>query len=262
MERGMRLIQPTLNLFFRELTRFWRQPVRVASIVLAPFLYALVVSSELGGGIVAPGIDKGKSLADYLFPGILVLLVIHTALFAPVSTIEDRKEGFLQTVLVAPISHGSLMLGKIFAGTLLAILQTATILFFVPLVGVAITWKLAANMILALGLVGFTFSALGFLIAWLSDSVHGFQAMVQIFIIPLWLLAGGIVPLSPDSWLAWFANVNPVSYAVGVTREAFFGAETPSLFGTPAAIGCVVLAAVCCLTSFFLLKKRVNFNAS
>ncbi len=258
----MRLIQPTLNLFFRELTRFWRQPVRVASIVLAPFLYALVVSSGLGEGVVAPGMVEGISFADYLFPGILVLLVINTALFAPVSTVEDRKEGFLQTVLVAPVSHGSLMLGKILAGTLLAVLQTAVILLFAPLVGVPLTWESAGNMILALGLVGLAFSALGFLIAWMSDSVHGFQAMVQIFIIPLWLLAGGVVPLSPNSWLAWFANVNPVSYAVSVTRKAFFGAEMSVVFSAPAAIGCVVLAVACCITSLILLKNRVNFNAS
>jgi ABC-2 type transport system permease protein len=256
----MKLFLPTLTLLGRELVRFSRQPVRVASIVLAPFLYTLVVSSGLGEGVVVPGMTPGMTFANYIFPGLLVLLVINTALFAPVSTVEDRKEGFLQTVLVAPVSHGSLLLGKVLAGTLLAILQTGVILVFAPLVGVPVTWVSAGNMLVALALVGLAFSSLGFLIAWLSESVHGFQAMVQIFIIPLWLLAGGIVPLSKTSWLAWFSSFNPVSYAVDVVRQAFFGVNPDLIIAAPSGIGCVVLSVVCLVISFALLKRRVNFN--
>lgn len=256
----MRLFLPTFTLLKRELIRFSRQPVRVVSIVLAPFLYTLVVSSGLGEGVSVVGMAPGMTFASYIFPGLLVLLVMNTALFAPVSTVEDRKDGFLQTLLVAPISHGSIMLGKIFAGTLLAILQTGVILIFAPLVGVPMTWLSAGNTLLALAVVGLAFSSLGFLIAWLSESVHGFQAMIQIFIIPLWLLAEGVVPVSRDSWLAWFAVVNPVSYAVDVVRQAFAGNEPTLFLTTPSALGCLILALVSCAGSFLLLKRRVNFN--
>ncbi len=259
----MRFFVPTTVLFLRELRRFTRQPVRVASIVLAPFLYTLVVSSGIGAGVILPEETgaAGRSFAEWLFPSVLVLLVVSTALFAPASTVEDRREGFLQTVLVAPVSHASLVLCKILAGAFLGLLQTGVLLACAPLVGIAVGWQTVVYTLAALAIVGVAFCALGFLIAWWSESVHSFQAAVQAFVIPLWLLAGGIMPLPASSWLAWFDAVNPLFYAVNAVRTAFFGEPTADVLLSAGAMGCAVLALGCFVAGWLILRNRVRFNS-
>src|ERR1700687_1935031 len=130
------------TLWQRELVRFIRQRSRVVGALAPPILFWFLIGSGLGASFRLPGLpaasEAGVSFMQYFFPGTVTLIVLFTALFSTISIIEDRHEGFLQSVLVAPLSRQSLVLGKIAGGTTLAFGQGLIFLCFAPLVGISV----------------------------------------------------------------------------------------------------------------------------
>src|SRR5262249_45630854 len=139
------------------------------------------------------GAGLGQSGLDYrhFFPGTLAMILMFTAIFATVSIIEDRREGFLQSVLVAPIPRWSMVLGNILGGTAPAIFQGVIFLVLgaVSLAFAAGLAGLAAATVL-MAVVAFALTGLGFIIAWRMDSTHAFHAVMSVFLLPMWLLSG------------------------------------------------------------------------
>src|SRR5690606_25857903 len=131
----------------------------------------------------------------------VVMILLFTSIFATISIIEDRKEGFLQSVLVAPIPRATLVLGKIAGATTLGLVQGALFMLLAPLV-VDISAAAIPLTILVLALVAFGLTGLGYLIAWSMDSTQGFHAIMNLFLIPMWLLSGAVFPASgAPEWL-------------------------------------------------------------
>src|SRR5436190_19119088 len=170
----------------RELVRFFRQRNRVVGAVGQPILFWLLFGAGLGPSFRLPGSGADSmSYREFFFPGTMSLILLFTAIFTTISIIEDRREGFLQSVLVAPISRWSMVLGKLLGGSLIALIQAlvffalgATLdLHYSPLMIAAVT---AFSFLSALGL-----TALGFLIAWRSDSTQGFHAIMSVVLFPM-----------------------------------------------------------------------------
>ena len=111
------------TLAWRELVRFFRQPNRVFGAVGQPLVFWVLFGAGLGPSFRAPGAAEGVSYREYFFPGTVVLIVLFTAIFTTISIIEDRREGFLQSVLVAPIPRWSMVLGKVLGGAAIAMFQ-------------------------------------------------------------------------------------------------------------------------------------------
>src|SRR5436305_7665376 len=124
---------PVLSLWWREIVRFYRQPSRVVGVIASPVLFWIVIGSGFGSSIRAAG---NQNYLTYFFPGSLIMIVLFTSIFTMMSVIEDRKEGFLQSVLVAPVSRGVIVLGKVLGGTTLSAIQGLVFLAFAPLIGI------------------------------------------------------------------------------------------------------------------------------
>ena len=122
------------------------------------------------------------------------MIVLFTAIFTMMSVIEDRKEGFLLSVLVAPVSRSVIVLGKVSGGATLATLQGVIFLVFAPALGIHFTLGELRMTVLVIFLVAFSLTALGFIIAWPMDSTAAFHAIINLFLIPLWLLSGSMFP--------------------------------------------------------------------
>src|SRR5439155_3778971 len=118
----------------------------------------------------------------YFFPGTILMILLFTAIFSTISVIEDRKEGFLQGVLVAPVSRMSIVLGKILGGTLLAFGQGLIFLILAPLVGIKLTLAGVSLAMLTMLIVSFALTALGLCIAWRLNSTQGFHAIMNLFL--------------------------------------------------------------------------------
>jgi ABC-type multidrug transport system permease subunit len=174
---------------------------------------------------------------------------------------QDRREGFLQGVLVAPISRLAIVLGKLCGGTALAVLQAGLFLALAPFLGLAIGPVTVVEVLLFLTLLAFTLTALGFLIAWPLDSTQGFHAIMSVFLMPMWLLSGAFFPAGESGWLSWVIRANPLTYGVaGLRRLLYAGYDLPVAAGFPALTTCiavtVVFCVVCIVVSVWLAGRR------
>src|SRR5579872_1006516 len=188
------VLLPAFTLWWREIVRFYRQTTRVIGVLASPLVFWLVIGSGFGTSFRSGGGPGQQHYLDYFYPGALIMIVLFTSIFTMMSVIEDRKEGFLLSVLVAPVSRSAIVLGKVLGGTTLATLQGLIFLVFAPLVGVHIGLTDFALIVLTIFLVSFALTALGFAIAWPMDSTQAFHAIINLFLIPLWLLSGALFP--------------------------------------------------------------------
>lgn len=233
---------PTVGaLAWREWTRFIRQPNRVIGAVGQPVLFWILFGAGLGPSFRLSGVPTATraaegsaalTYAEYYFPGTLVLILLFTAIFATISIIEDRREGFLQSVLVAPPPRWAMVLGKLLGGTLIAAAQ-AGLFLLLAWIGSAAGWIAGVplnplTVMLTLGMlfvIGLALTALGFTLAWQLDSTQGFHAVMSVFLLPMWLLSGAFFPPG-DNWVGWLVRLNPLTYCVaGVRRVLYWGAD-------------------------------------
>jgi ABC-type multidrug transport system permease subunit len=188
---------------------------------------------------------------------------MFTAIFSTISIIEDRREGFLQGVLVAPISRLAIVLGKLCGGTVLAVLQAGLFLALAPFLGLSLNPLTVIEVFLFLTLLAFALTALGFLIAWPLDSTQGFHAIMSVFLMPMWLLSGAFFPAGESGWLSWVIRANPLTYGVaGLRRLLYVSYDLPVAAGFPALNVCVAVtvafAAACIAISVWLAGRRTS----
>lgn len=212
---------PVRSLWWRDVIRFLRQRNRIVSALATPLIFWLLVGFGFNPSFHNPEMGATGSYLTYFFPGTITLIMLFTAIFSTVSVIEDRREGFLQGALVAPISGATIPLGKFLGGMTLSVLQAYFFCLLAPLAGIPIGWEQLLLLFPAFILVGFSMTGLGFLVAWPMDSTQGFHAVMMTFLMPLWMMSGALFPMPAGSgWLYWVGRLNPVSYSVSAIREA------------------------------------------
>lgn len=256
---------PVWTLALRELVRFFRQRTRVVGALGQPLLFWILLGAGLRGSFAPPAwASRDMSYQEYFFPGVAVMILLFTSIFSTISIIEDRREGFLQAVLVAPISRLSLVLGKLCGGTVLAVLQAALFLVLGPLVGIEFTAGSVLATLAFLTLLGFALTGLGFLIAWPLDSTQGFHAIMSVFLMPMWLLSGSFFPAGGSVWLGWVIWLNPLTYGVaGLRRLLYWNQPLSDAAGLPPLGLCLVvtsLFAAACLASSVWVASRRNLR--
>lgn len=216
-------------LAYRELVRFFRQRNRVIGAVGQPIIFWLLFGAGLSRSfsLSAAGAEQ-HSFLEYYFPGTLILIVLFTSIFASISIIEDRREGFLQGVLVAPAPAWSMVLGKVLGGAAIALLQAFFFLILGLLLHVGGEWSGLVGSVLMLCVIAVALSSLGFFLAWLMDSTQGFHAIMSVLLFPMWLLSGAFFPIPAPSGgasahvLHWLMRLNPLSYGVAGVRGSLF----------------------------------------
>jgi ABC-2 type transport system permease protein len=242
-------------LWWREVVRFYRQRARVVGVVASPLLFWIVIGSGFGTSFRSSGAG-GQHYLNFFFPGALIMIVLFTAIFTMMSVIEDRNEGFLLSVMVAPVPRAAIVLGKVLGGTTLATAQGLIFLIFAPFVGVHFTLTSFPLIVLTVFLVSFSLTALGFAIAWPLDSTQAFHAIINLFLIPLWLLSGALFPLSGASvWMRAIMYANPLTYGVEALRTLMYP-EYANAFSLTSSILTLVLFALFMFGLAFVLANR------
>jgi ABC-2 type transport system permease protein len=250
------VLLPAFTLWWREIVRFYRQRARVVGVIVSPLLFWVVIGSGFGTSFGSGQASGQQHSLNYLYPGMLVMIVLFTAIFTMMSVIEDRNEGFLLSVLVAPVPRAAIVLGKVMGGTTLAAAQGLICLVFAPLVGVHMTIASLALVVLTVFLVSFALTALGFAIAWPMDSTQAFHAIINLFLIPMWLLSGALFPISGASkWIRGVMYANPLTYGVEALRTLMYP-EAPRAFSLTASILTLVLFALFMFGLAFALANR------
>ena len=237
---GAGVALPVASLWWREIVRFYRQPGRVVGVILSPVVFWLVIGSGFGSSFRSAGAGAEPYLG-YFFPGALILVVLFTSIFAMMSVIEDRREGFLLSVLVAPVNRSVIVLSKVLSGTTLSAVQGMIFLAFAPAAGIHLGWEQLALVALIVFLVSFSLTALGFAVAWRLDSAQAFHSIVNLFLIPMWLLSGALFPMNGASgWIRVLMRANPLTYGMDALRVALFPGTVGEM---PASSALAILAA-------------------
>ncbi len=241
----------------REWVRFMRQPNRVFGAIGQPLIFWVLFGAGLGPSFRLQSAPSEVSYREYFFPGTLVLILLFTAIFATISIIEDRREGFLQSVLVAPLPRWSMVLGKMVGGTLIALVGAAVFLLLGFTLDIPLGFISIVATLVHLLVVGFALTALGFSIAWRMDSTQGFHAIMSVFLLPMWLLSGAFFPPG-DNWLGWIIRANPLTYAVAGLRRLLY-LEAPESIraaalpdGLPGGWTCAIVTILFTVGMFWL----------
>lgn len=226
MSRAATFLLASTSLARRELVRFVRQPSRVASALGTPVLFWFLLGSGMGESFRAEsGYSgaEGASFLEFFFPGALILTIVFASVFSSISIIQDRQQGFLQAVLVAPVPRTSIVAGKVLGSAILAVFQAALFLALAPLAGIALTVPSFALALGWLALVSVALSGLGFAFAWRIDSVQGYHGIMNLLLMPMWLLSGALFPpAGVHGWLVPVVRANPLTYAVEGLRSSLY----------------------------------------
>jgi ABC-2 type transport system permease protein len=254
---------PAFTLWWREIVRFYRQRSRVVGVIASPLLFWLVIGSGFGTSFRAGNAPGQEHYLDYFYPGALIMIVLFTSIFAMMSLIEDRKEGFLLSVMVAPVPRSAIVLGKVLGGTTLSAIQGLIFLAFAPFVGVHMGLIDFLLVVFVVFLVSFALTSLGFAIAWPMDSTQAFHAIINLFLIPLWLLSGALFPLAGASgWLRLLMRLNPLTYGVEALRGLLYP-QSPTVLPLPAAMAALTLFTIFIFgLCFFRVNRRTTRPAA
>ncbi|TWT53170.1 ABC-2 type transporter [Rubripirellula amarantea] len=231
----------------REWTRFFRQRNRVTAAIAQPLLFWLLFGTGLKGSFSGAG---ELDFMQFFLPGTIALIVLFTAIFATISVIEDRREGFMQAVLVAPVGRWPVLVGKVVGGSAIAWVQAIVFLALVYAFGTAALSWTVLPLLLLLALMAVAMCSLGMIVAWPMDSTQGFHAIMMLGLMPMWLLAGTFFPIpsldaraSVGQWvLGSIMRANPLSYSMVEMRRLLYPAIDFAAYGfAPSPMICWVV---------------------
>ena len=225
-------------LWRRELLRVVKERSRWAGALAQPLFFWLIIGSGMAKTFRIPGLESVSAL-QFFFPGMLAMIILFATIFGTISIVEDRAQGFLQAVLVAPGSRFALISGKVLGVTSLAVIQVGLFALLAPAAGfpvASVRWVVLAALCV---LAGIGLTAMNFTVAWILNSVQGYHAVMGIVLFPLWFLSGAMFPRS-DGALGIAMSLNPMTYLVDGLRAAL----SPLAIGPRAASLPVVFAAL------------------
>ncbi|MGA3152379.1 MAG: ABC transporter permease [Streptosporangiaceae bacterium] len=206
----------------RELIRFRTDRLRAITSLVQPFLFLFILGtglSSLAGHSMPPGVN----FKTFIYPGVLAMSVLFTAIFSAASIVWDREFGFLREILVAPVSRASIVIGKCLGGATIATFQGVVFLALAGFAGVPYNPALMLTLLGELLLLAFTLTAFGVMMAARIRQFQAFMALTQMLVLPLFFLSGALYPLTGlPAWLSVLTRIDPLTYVVGPMRHAVF----------------------------------------
>ncbi|HEY8863271.1 MAG TPA: ABC transporter permease [Candidatus Dormibacteraeota bacterium] len=210
-------------IWYRDILRFWRDRWRLVASLAQPLLFLIVFGSGLSsslGGASAFGTKGGLSYIQFMYPGIIGMAILFTAIFGAMSIVWDREFGFLKEVLVAPIDRYAVAIGKALGGTTQAMIQGLILLVLAPLVGVKLTLLTVLAMIPLAAVLAFGLSSFGVALASTMKSMQGFQVVMNFLMMPMFFLSGALFPLNNlPGWMTVLTRLDPASYGIDPLRR-------------------------------------------
>ena len=205
----------------RELIRFSQDRMRIVTSLVQPLLYIFVLGTGLSS--LTRGATGGVSLSTFIYPGVIALSVLFTAMFSAASIVWDREFGFLREMLVAPVRRGAVMLGKCLGGATVATLQGLIVVAIAGLVHVPYSPVMILVLTGEMMLLGFCLTAFGLVAAARVRQMQSIMGLMQMILMPLIFLSGSLYPLRDlPGWLNAAVKINPITYAVHPIRQAVF----------------------------------------
>ncbi len=215
MTRAVRII------WLRDLIRFVGDPTRIMAWLIQPLLFLFVLGTGLQ--TLSSRSTHGVRLTTFMFPGVVCMVLVYSAMFSAASVVWDRELGFLRELLIAPISRSSIVVGKCLGGTTIAASQGLIVLALAGLVHVPYSPILLLAVFGLQVLVAFAITGFGVMVATTIKQAQTFTNVMQMLVIPMLFLSGALYPISNlPAWLGVLSRLNPLTYAVDPMRRLVF----------------------------------------
>jgi len=261
----MNTLRAIYIIWYRDILRFRRDKARLVASLAQPLLYLLIFGTGLSsalsgasggfGGSAPAGGAGGLSYTQFIFPGIIGMAVLFSAIFGAMSIVWDREFGFLKEVLVAPIDRSAVAIGKALGGATQAMVQGLVLLVLAPLIGIDLSIGMVLALIPLTFVLAFSLSSLGVAIASRMRSMQGFQMIMTFLMMPMFFLSGALFPLQGlPTWMNVLTRLDPAAYGMDPLRRVVLSTALPpevvdrmglTLFGgvIPIAVEVAILLA-------------------
>jgi ABC-2 type transport system permease protein len=226
-------------IWYRDLLRFRRDRARLVASLAQPLLYLVIFGTGLSsalrgasagiGGAQAAGAPGGLSYTQFIFPGIIGMSVLFSAIFGAMSIVWDREFGFLKEVLVAPIDRSAVAVGKALGGATQAMIQGLVLLVLAPVIGIDLSVGVILALIPLTFVLAFALSSLGVAIASRMKSMQGFQMVMTFLMMPMFFLSGALFPLQGlPAWMDVLTRLDPAAYGMDPLRRIVLSTALPA----------------------------------
>ncbi len=221
-------LQVVRVIWMREVLIYFRDRPRMISAFIMPIMMLVMFGEGLGNSIATLPGDIGYR--QFIFPGMVAMIVLMNSVFSGVSIVTDRQFGFLREILVAPVSRTAICIGKITGGATVSLVNGVVMFVMAPILGIDITLEVVAKLIGLIALVSFMLTGLGVALGSRLRSVESFQMISQVAIMPAMFLSGIFFPINNvPAWMDVIVKLNPVTYAVAPIREIALSEQLKAL---------------------------------
>ncbi|WP_191060967.1 ABC transporter permease [Geminicoccus harenae] len=233
----------------RELLRFLHQRERFVAALVRPlvwlFIFAAGFRQVLGVSIIPP-YTVYVLYEVYITPGLLAMIQLFNGMQSSMSMVYDRETGSMRTLLVSPLPRWFLLSSKLWAGTLVSVVQAYAFLAIAWFWGIEPPlWGYLA-VLPALFLSGLMLGALGMLLSSLVRQLENFAGVMNFLIFPMFFASSALYPLwrvrESSPLLYRICELNPFTYAVELIRFALYLRVEPVALAV--VFGCTVLFMV------------------
>jgi ABC-2 type transport system permease protein len=205
----------------RELIRYRSDRIRIATTLVQPLLFLFVLGSGLQS--LSAASTHGVNLKTFIYPGILCISVMFTAMFSAASIVWDREFGFLREMMVAPVRRSSIVIGKCLGGATVASFQGIIVLCLAGAVHVPYAPTLILGVFVLQVLLAFAITAFGVMVAARITQMQSFMGVMQMVVMPMFFISGALFPVSGlPGWLSVLNRLDPLTYAVDPMRRLVF----------------------------------------
>jgi len=233
----MNTLRAIYIIWYRDVLRFWRDRARLVASLAQPLLYLVIFGTGLSsalsgaggsGGFGGRGAPSELTYQQFIFPGIMGMAVLFSAIFGAMSIVWDREFGFLKEVLVAPIDRSAVAIGKALGGATQAMIQGLVLLILAPFIGIKLTLLTILALIPLTFVLAFALSALGVAIASKMKSMQGFQMIMTFLMMPMFFLSGALFPLQGlPGWMNVLTRLDPAAYGMDPLRRVVLSPVLP-----------------------------------
>lgn len=235
----------------RDFKRFTRDRSQILASLGRPLIWLFIMGAGLRGSFKG---DSSIPYTQFIFPGIITLSLLFSSMSSAITIVWDREFGFLKEILVAPVSRGSVAIGKAISGSLIACLQGSLVLVFAPFVGIELTFISIGKVLIVMFVMGVCLTSIGICIASRLTSIEGFGVISNFLIMPLFFLSGAMFPISNlPHVIDLLVRANPLTYGVDIMRMGLLGTHSFSLILNYTYLCCFTL--LCLIVAVFMFRR-------
>jgi ABC-2 type transport system permease protein len=248
----VRHLRGVYTIWYRDVLRFLRDRPRIVASMAQPLMFLFIFGTGLNP-VMSSVTGGALDFRQFIFPGVLCMTVLFTAILSAISVVWDREFGFLKEVLVAPVSRTAVALGKVAGGATISTLQGLIVLVLAPIIGIRLEMGAVIQIIGLMLLLASVATALGLVIAVRQKTLEGFQMIMNFLLMPLFFLSGAFFPLrGVPWWMTWLSRIDPVTYGVDSMRGVTLRHSVPpdvlaTLTLYPVAVDVAVMAVLAVL---------------